>query len=94
MAKTGRSIHPSHYGRVCVVETPESEKIGLRLHLAHKAQIDENGQLLTPVIDRETLQAVTLSPDDRSAVADLLSQNREKVLTRGGKTHSTVTLQS
>jgi len=85
MAKTGRSIHPSHYGRVCVVETPESEKIGLRLHLAHKAQIDENGQLLTPVIDRETLQAVTLSPDDRSAVADLLSQNREKVLTRGGE---------
>ena len=34
-----RDIHPSHKGRLCPVETPESEKIGLTLHLAAGATV-------------------------------------------------------
>lgn len=46
--RKGRDIHPSQYGRLCVVHTPESEKIGLRLHLARYTKVIE-GQICTPV---------------------------------------------
>ncbi|TLD40176.1 MAG: DNA-directed RNA polymerase beta' subunit [Candidatus Jettenia ecosi] len=44
-----RDVHYSHYGRICLVETPESEKIGLTLHLAAHARI-EDGQIKTPYV--------------------------------------------
>lgn len=35
-----RQIHSSHHGCICPVETPESEKVGLNLHLAARASVD------------------------------------------------------
>lgn len=35
-----RQIHPSHYGCICPVETPESEKVGLNFHLAAMAKVN------------------------------------------------------
>jgi DNA-directed RNA polymerase subunit beta len=43
-----RDIHLSHHGRLCPVETPEGESIGLVLHLALYAGVDEHGFLVTP----------------------------------------------
>ena len=42
-----RQIHPSHYRCICPVETPESEKVGLNLHLAASASVDFKGAKLT-----------------------------------------------
>ena len=42
-----RGVHASHYGRICLTETPESEKIGLNLHLALAAKV-EDGAIKTP----------------------------------------------
>lgn len=44
-----RDAHYSHYGRICPVETPEGQNIGLTTHLALYARIDEFGFLETPL---------------------------------------------
>lgn len=43
-----RDAHPTHYGRICVVETPEGANIGLVLNLASYARINEYGFIETP----------------------------------------------
>jgi DNA-directed RNA polymerase subunit beta len=45
-----RDVHPSHYGRVCPIHTPEGPNIGLILHLATYAKINEFGIIETPYI--------------------------------------------
>src|SRR5664280_1116594 len=43
-----RDVHPSHYGRICPIETPEGPNIGLIASLATFARINEFGFLETP----------------------------------------------
>ena len=45
-----RDVHPSHYGRVCPIHTPEGPNIGLILHLSTYAKINEFGIIETPYI--------------------------------------------
>lgn len=43
-----RDVHPSHYGRLCPIHTPEGPNIGLILHLATHARLNEFGMIETP----------------------------------------------
>ncbi len=43
-----RDVHPSHYGRICPIETPEGPNIGLITSLAAFAKINEFGFIETP----------------------------------------------
>jgi len=43
-----RDVHPTHYGRVCPIETPEGPNIGLINSMALYAQLNEYGFLETP----------------------------------------------
>ena len=43
-----RDVHPTHYGRVCPIETPEGPNIGLINSLSMFAQTNEYGFLETP----------------------------------------------
>ncbi len=43
-----RDVHTSHYGRVCPIHTPEGPGIGLILHLANYAKINEFGVIESP----------------------------------------------
>ncbi|MBF2055804.1 MAG: DNA-directed RNA polymerase subunit beta [Cyanobacterium sp. T60_A2020_053] len=43
-----RDIHPSHYGRICPVETPEGPNAGLIGSLATYARVNEYGFIATP----------------------------------------------
>ena len=43
-----RDVHPSHYGRICPVTTPEGPNIGLVLHLASYARVNKMGFIETP----------------------------------------------
>lgn len=43
-----RDVHPTHYGRLCPVETPEGPNIGLISSLAIYARADEYGFIETP----------------------------------------------
>ncbi len=43
-----RDVHHSHYGRICPIATPEGPNIGLVVHLASYAKINEYGFIETP----------------------------------------------
>lgn len=45
-----RDVHPSHYGRICPIETPEGPNIGLVGHLACFARLNELGLIETPYL--------------------------------------------
>ena len=45
-----RDAHPTHYGRICSVETPEGANIGLVLNLATYARVNEYGFVETPYL--------------------------------------------
>jgi len=51
-----RDVHPTHYGRVCPIETPEGPNIGLINSMAVYARTNEYGFLETPV--RKVVNAV------------------------------------
>ena len=44
-----RDVHPTHYGRVCPIETPEGPNIGLISSLSCYARINDFGFIETPV---------------------------------------------
>jgi DNA-directed RNA polymerase subunit beta len=43
-----RDVHPSHYGRVCPIQTPEGPNIGLILHLASHGRLNRFGVIEAP----------------------------------------------
>lgn len=43
-----RDVHPTHYGRICPVETPEGQNIGLINSLASYSKVNKYGFLETP----------------------------------------------
>ena len=43
-----RDVNPSHYGRICPIESPEGQNIGLITSLAGYAKINEYGFVMTP----------------------------------------------
>ena len=49
-----RDVHPTHYGRVCPIETPEGPNIGLIASLSTYARVNEFGFIETPY--REVLE--------------------------------------
>jgi DNA-directed RNA polymerase beta subunit len=45
-----RDIHPSHYGKICPIETPEGENAGLVMSLASFARVNQYGWLESPYL--------------------------------------------
>ena len=43
-----RDVHPSHYGRICPIETPEGPNIGLIVSLCTYARVNDFGFIETP----------------------------------------------
>ena len=70
-----RDVHPSHYGRMCPIETPEGPNIGLIGSLATYARINEFGFVETPyrrvVNGRVTddIHYLTADEEDRQVIA-------------------------
>ncbi len=52
-----RDVHPSHYGRICPIETPEGPNIGLIVSLSTYARVNEYGFIETPysVVENATV---------------------------------------
>jgi DNA-directed RNA polymerase subunit beta len=56
-----RDVHPTHYGRVCPIETPEGPNIGLIASLSTYARINEYGFVETPfrvVVDSQVTNEI------------------------------------
>ncbi|MEK7139145.1 MAG: DNA-directed RNA polymerase subunit beta, partial [Patescibacteria group bacterium] len=59
-----RDVHPTHYGRICPIQTPEGPNIGLVGHLASYAKINEYGFLETPFAKVAHFALENISSDD------------------------------
>ena len=72
-----RDIHHTHYGRMCPIETPEGQNIGLISSLATFAKVNEYGFIMSPYrrVDKETgivtdhVDYLTADEEDRYIVA-------------------------
>ena len=72
-----RDIHHTHYGRMCPIETPEGQNIGLISSLATFAKVNEYGFIMSPYrrIDKETgvvtneVDYLTADEEDKYTVA-------------------------
>ena len=93
-----RDVHPSHYGRMCPIETPEGPNIGLIGYLSSYARINRFGFIETPyrkvVNGRVTDEIVYLAADDEdreviaqanAAVDESGRFTEERVLVRAGR---------
>jgi len=72
-----RTVHPTHYGRFCPVETPEGTEIGLRKNLALLARISTRALIGHDDV-LKVLKGVGMEPDagERSKVVDVFYNGR------------------
>jgi DNA-directed RNA polymerase subunit beta len=66
-----RDVHPTHYGRICPVETPEGPNIGLIASLASFARVNNFGFIETPYVsisDDTDVRYYTASEEHRDHV--------------------------
>ena len=74
-----RDVHPSHYGRMCPIETPEGPNIGLIGSLATYGKINNYGFIETPY--RKVRKLVS----HRDNKTDVIGQVLAEPLATGGK---------
>ncbi|MGC9031269.1 MAG: DNA-directed RNA polymerase subunit beta [Minisyncoccia bacterium] len=83
-----RDVQPSHYGKLCPIQTPEGQNVGLINHLAAFARINEFGFLETPYFrvknGRVTDEVVYLDSLDEEkyiiAPADVKLDENKKII--------------
>ncbi len=93
-----RDVHPSHYGRMCPIETPEGPNIGLIGYLSCYARINRFGFIETPYrlvrkgVVTDTIHYLAADDEDRNVIAQanaVIDENgrfvNEKVLVRAGR---------
>jgi len=79
-----RDVHPSHYGRICPIETPEGPNIGLLSSLTTYAKVNSLGFLITPyrkvekgiVLDR--IEYLTADEEENRMIAQVTPNIDEK----------------
>ena len=71
-----RDVHPTHYGRICPIETPEGPNIGLIASLSTYAKVDPLGFIVTPYrkvingqVTREIEYLSALQEDETRVIA-------------------------
>ncbi len=67
-----RDVHVSHYGRICPIETPEGQNIGLINNLASYAKINKYGFIETPYrrVDKKNCRVLSEAKDSIYLSAD------------------------
>jgi DNA-directed RNA polymerase subunit beta len=91
-----RDVHPSHYGRMCPIETPEGPNIGLIASLSSYARLNRYGFIETPYRKvakgkvSNKVDYLTADEEDRSIIAQAnqeISSNgtfvEDRILVRG-----------
>ena len=76
-----RDVHPTHYGRMCPIETPEGPNIGLIGSLSRYAEISEYGFVITPyrVVKDGTLTDEIVRIDATEEQERLIAQANEPI---------------
>jgi DNA-directed RNA polymerase subunit beta len=68
-----RDVHPSHYGRICPIETPEGPNIGLIGSLATYGKINEYGFIETPY--RRVISRMNVSDPEVEPIGQILRED-------------------
>lgn len=87
-----RDVHPSHYGRICPIETPEGQNIGLISSLSTYARVNELGfieAVYRPVIDGQ-IQDNVVSVDAYEEIGKAVAQATVSISSKGKITDSYV----
>ncbi|MDA1209152.1 MAG: DNA-directed RNA polymerase subunit beta [bacterium] len=88
-----RDVHPSHFGRICPIATPEGPNIGLVVHLAAHARVNEFGFLEAPY--REVKHTVPLDVDKlEGRILDMVVKDGRKVIAKEGDVMDKATAKS
>ena len=88
-----RDVHPSHYGRICPIETPEGPNIGLISSLSTYAKLNEFGFLVTPYFKVESgrvtgkMDYLTADEEERYVIAQANAEMDAKGRLTGTKVH-------
>ncbi|OYW26607.1 MAG: DNA-directed RNA polymerase subunit beta, partial [Chthoniobacter sp. 12-60-6] len=86
-----RDVHPSHYGRICPIETPEGPNIGLINSLGSYARINEFGFIETPYrpvkdsVVSEKIEYLTADQEEKHYIAQSNNPIDEKGHYKGSK---------
>ncbi|MFH1533460.1 MAG: DNA-directed RNA polymerase subunit beta [Nitrospirota bacterium] len=80
-----RDVHQSHYGRICPIATPEGPNIGLVVHLATYAKINEYGFIETPF--REVSSTISTKDPKKliGKIARETVENKGKTIVKAGQ---------
>lgn len=82
-----RDVHPSHYGRICPIATPEGPNIGLVVHLATYGRVNQYGFIETPF--REVKHAIKNTEKNiigrRAGLDIVLGKTKAPVIKEGEK---------
>ena len=91
-----RDVHPTHYGRICPIETPEGPNIGLINTLSTYAKIDEFGFLQSPyhpvekgIVDKNPKNVKYLNAFEEERF--LIAQANSEIDDKTGKLNGRVT---
>ncbi len=81
-----RDVHPTHYGRVCPIETPEGPNIGLISSLTNCARVNDLGFIETPyrkVVDGKVTNKIEFLTADKDQSVHIAQSN--SALDKNGK---------
>jgi DNA-directed RNA polymerase subunit beta len=74
-----RDVHPSHYGRLCPINTPEGASFGLNTHLAIYSRVNKMGFLETPYFKvKNTLKASDPQLLSRTIMEDVVVRDKRR----------------
>lgn len=79
-----RDVHQSHYGRICPIETPEWQNIGLVVHQALYSKVNEYGFIETPAV--KVVKELPVGQDLLNRIADDdIKDPNDKVIVKDGE---------
>ncbi|MGH2969969.1 MAG: DNA-directed RNA polymerase subunit beta, partial [Solirubrobacteraceae bacterium] len=87
-----RDVHPTHYGRMCPIETPEGPNIGLIGSLSSYAEVSEHGFVTTPyrVVEKGKVTDEIVHLDATAEQERLIAQAHEPLDAKGKLTGESI----
>ena len=80
-----RDVHTSHYGRICPIATPEGPNIGLVVHMASYAKVNDYGFIETPFREvAHTIKNKAGNLEGRTTSEHIVDPKSKKVIVKAG----------
>jgi len=82
-----RDVHPTHYGRICPIATPEGPNIGLVGHLACYAKVNKYGFIETPFRKvKHDVENIPAETENEIARVDIIDPSSKEIVVKADET--------